>query len=134
MIIFIDTSAFIAVLNSHDLHHSRARQKWEELVSGENSLLCSNYILVETLALVQSRFGMDGLRIFQEDIVPILTIEWIDESAHKAAASSLLAANNRDLSLVDCVSFETMRRLGIKTVFTFDKHFREQGFKCLPSD
>jgi predicted nucleic acid-binding protein len=25
-----------------------------------------------------------------------------------------------------------MRELGIQTVFTFDEHFREQGFKLIP--
>ncbi|WP_051276324.1 Uma2 family endonuclease [Desulfovirgula thermocuniculi] len=36
------------------------------------------------------------------------------------------------LSPADCAFFATARRLGIKTVFTFDRHFAEQGFTCLP--
>ena len=32
----------------------------------------------------------------------------------------------------DCVSFETMRRLGIKNAFALDRHFSEQGFECVP--
>jgi predicted nucleic acid-binding protein len=37
----------------------------------------------------------------------------------------------RDLSLVDCVSFEIMRDLGIATTFSFDDHFAQQGFRRL---
>lgn len=44
----------------------------------------------------------------------------------------MLAANRRNLSLVDCVSFEVMRDLGVKDVFAFDPHFREHGFTCIP--
>jgi predicted nucleic acid-binding protein len=33
---------------------------------------------------------------------------------------------------VDCTSFEMMRELGIHNAFTFDRHFAEQGFTCLP--
>jgi predicted nucleic acid-binding protein len=44
----------------------------------------------------------------------------------------LLTADRRQLSLVDCSSFETMRRLGIKKVFSFDEHFREQDFEVIP--
>jgi predicted nucleic acid-binding protein len=33
---------------------------------------------------------------------------------------------------VDCVSFEVMRRLGIRRAFTLDEHFREQGFEVVP--
>jgi predicted nucleic acid-binding protein len=49
-----------------------------------------------------------------------------------AAMSALLAANRRTLSLVDCTSFEIMRESGLDTVFTFDAHFSEQGFKVIP--
>jgi predicted nucleic acid-binding protein len=45
----------------------------------------------------------------------------------------LLAANRRSLSLVDCTSFEVMRQAGLDTVFTFDLHFREMGFKVIPA-
>jgi len=132
MTFFIDTSAFLAVLNADDENHQKAKKKWEEFVSQEETLVCSNYVLVETLALIQNRFGMEGLRVFQEDVVQVLTIEWVDESLHQVGVASMLAANRRELSLVDCISFDMMRRLGIKTVFAFDKHFKEQGFECLP--
>jgi len=35
------------------------------------------------------------------------------------------------LSLVDCVSFEVMRRIGMNRVFCFDPHFEEHGFEVL---
>ena len=31
-----------------------------------------------------------------------------------------------------CVSFEMMRLLGLDTAFTFDAHFADQGFRCIP--
>jgi len=51
---------------------------------------------------------------------------------HRSGVSALLAASRRKLSLVDCISFEIMRNSGIKTIFTFDSHFEEQGFHCIP--
>jgi predicted nucleic acid-binding protein len=81
---------------------------------------------------MQRRLGLEAVRVFQEDILPLINIEWIDKETHQSGMSALLAASKRDLSLVDCVSFETMRTLGIKTVFAFDPHFAEQGFKCIP--
>jgi len=92
-----------------------------------------NYVLVETCALVQHRLGMKAIKLFQEDIVPVLRIEWIDKAVHHAAIGIMLAAERKEVSLVDCVSFETMRLLGVTTAFTLDKHFKEQGFICLPA-
>ena len=40
-----------------------------------------------------------------------------------------MAAGRRDLSLVDCASFEVMRRSGIRTAFAFDPHFGEFGYE-----
>jgi predicted nucleic acid-binding protein len=87
---------------------------------------------VESFALIQRRLGIAAVRVFQEDILPLINIEWINAGTHKSAVSALLAASRRKLSLVDCVSFEIMCTLGIKTVFAFDPHFAEQGFKCIP--
>jgi len=132
MSVFVDTSAFFAVLDADDGNHDAARQVWEDLLTQEAVLVCSNYVLVETLALVQRRVGIPAVRTFQEDIVPVLKVEWVDETIHQVGIASVLAAARKELSLVDCVSFEIMRRLGIKTAFVFDHHFEEQGFECLP--
>lgn len=132
MSVFVDTSAFFAVLDADDENHDTAKQMWEDLLNQKAVLVCSNYVLVETLALVQRRLGIPAVRVFQEDIVPVLNVEWVDEPLHQVGISSALTAARGGLSLVDCVSFEIMRRLGIKTAFVFNHHFDEQGFECLP--
>jgi predicted nucleic acid-binding protein len=130
--IFIDTSAVLAVLDADDDYHAAAKGAWGEILTSGSRLVASNYILVETFALVQNRLGLAAVRVFQEDIVPLLAIRWVDATIHAAATSALLAANRKKLSLVDCVSFEVMRLAAIKGVFTFDRHFHEQGFDCIP--
>lgn len=132
MTVFMDTSAFLAVLDADDANHERASQIWRELITQEETLACSNYVLVETFALVQNRLGMTAVRVLQNDILPMISVEWVDESLHRSGVSALITAGRRRLSLVDCTSFETMRRLGTQRAFTFDQHFAEQGFDCLP--
>jgi predicted nucleic acid-binding protein len=132
MMIFIDTSAFYAVLCAEDTNHPSARSIWTNLLTKGEELICTNYILVETLALIQNRLGIHAVRAFQEDVTPFLIVEWVSLEQHQAAVTALLIAGRRSLSLVDCASFEAMRRLGITTAFTFDQHFKEQGFTCLP--
>ena len=132
MSIFIDTSAFLAILDIDDEHHKPAEEVWKNILMSTESLVTTNYVLVETCALVQHRLGMAAVEVFHEDIIPVLRIQWVDHASHQAAAVIMLTAKRKKLSLVDCVSFETMRRLGIKTSFTLDRHFKEQGFKCLP--
>ena len=47
--------------------------------------------------------------------------------------SGVLGAQMRQLSLVDMVSFEVMRRAGIRDAFAFDDHFVRFGFRSRPN-
>jgi uncharacterized protein len=132
VIVFVDTSFFIALLTKDDRFHSQADQEWKSLLESESSLLCTNYTLLETFSLLQRRLGLEAVSDFQRDVVPILSVEWVDENSHEAGLAAVLTAKKKDLSLVDCVSFEVMRRNGIKNVLAFDKHFQEQGFHRMP--
>jgi len=38
---------------------------------------------------------------------------------------------DKEISFTDCVSFAIMRRVGIRTAFTFDRHFRDAGFQII---
>jgi predicted nucleic acid-binding protein len=129
--VYIDTSAFLAVLNADDRFHARARRRWQQLIEANLPLICNNYVLVETIAVLQNRLGIDAVMVFQSDVRPILTILWVDEDLHQRAVSALLAAQRRRLSLVDCASFESMRQTGLRQAFAFDVHFEEQGFEVL---
>lgn len=129
--IYVDTSAFLAIMDVKDINHLKAEMLWAERVKATR-FITNSYALIETIALVQSRLGLEALRTLSQDILPVVEIDWLGPEEHEEAVNSVLTANRRQLSLVDCSSFATMRRLRIETVFTFDEHFKEQGFKVLP--
>ena len=128
---FVDTSFFIALLSREDRFHSRADQAWKASLESDQTFFCTNYILLETFSLIQSRLGLEAVSEFQKDVVPILSVIWVEERIHEAGLAAVLTAKRRNLSLVDCVSFEAMRQKGIKSVLAFDRHFQEQGFHCV---
>jgi predicted nucleic acid-binding protein len=130
--IFVDTSALYAVLDRSDANHAAAKAQWSELLQGDDLLLVSNYVLIEMAALVQNRLGMEALRSLCDEVVPALAIHWVTEAEHTQATHAVLSANRRQLSLVDCSSFQVMRQRGLRTAFAFDPHFQEQGFELLP--
>jgi len=130
---FIDTSALLAVLDADDANHKVARPFWENIVAAGDTLVSQNYVLVETSAVTLRKLGLEALRVFERDIVPILRVVWVTRDIHSSAASAQFVASRRSLSLVDCVSFEIMRRSGIRTAFSFDRHFKEYGYEVLPS-
>jgi predicted nucleic acid-binding protein len=130
--VFVDTSAIYSGLDPNDISHAKAKAVWTTLIEEATPLLTNNYVLLETAALLQNRLGLSAVRALHEEIQPILEVAWISEHEHRTGVAEVLAAGRKKLSLVDCVSFETMRARGIRTVFCFDAHFREQGFKVRP--
>jgi predicted nucleic acid-binding protein len=124
----VDTSGLLAALNPADDNHGRASRTLLGLLESKQPLVTTNYILVETTALLQHRFGLAAVRRFQDDVAPMLALVWVDAELHAEATAALLTAARRELSLVDCVSFVCMRRQGLTRAFHFDRHFREQGF------
>ena len=129
MSVFIDTSAFYAILDRDDGNHSPAAERWGLLLDKGEALHTTNYVVVETSALVQHRLGMQAARLFTDDVMPMVAAFWITEAVHRLAAAAWLTSSRRKLSLVDCASFAVMRELRIRRAFAFDAHFSEQGFQ-----
>ena len=131
MNVYVDTSAILALLNANDDFHAKAAAIWIDLLDQSTRLTTNSFVLVETYALVQNRLGLDAVRTLAQNIIPIFEIKWIDNSLYQQTITTYLTANRRQLSLVDCSSFIVMYRLNINKAFTFDNHFREQGFEVL---
>jgi predicted nucleic acid-binding protein len=130
--IFVDSSAFLAVIDVDDRQHQSAQVCWRNILLENHALLTNNYVIVETVAITQKRLGLKAIRDLQQEILSLIPVEWIDEARHQAAIEMVLRADRRRLSLVDCSCFLTMRSAGIDTAFTFDPHFGEQGFTVIP--
>ena len=72
--------------------------------------------------------GFAAVHDFQSKIMPLLELIWVDSDWYTRATQRLFALNNRNISLVDSLSFEIMESCEITHAFTFDKHFPENGF------
>ena len=136
MKIFIDTSALIAYYNADDKHHEEAVEVMGKIERGNIPLTrfyITDYIFDETMTFMECvlrshRLAMDvGEALLSS---PFTTMLRIDEEAFQDAWRRF--AEMKGVSFTDCSSFAVMERLGITHAFTFDRHFREAGFKTLP--
>lgn len=129
---FADTSGFLAILDAADLNYARAHDVWTLVNTREDQIYSTNYVVVEAVALIHHRFGVGTVRKFCDEVLGVVIIDWVDENAHFAGLQGVLAGGRRGPSLVDCVSFEYMRRRSLTTAIAFDKHFSEREYE-LPS-
>lgn len=127
--VFVDTSAFYALMDHSDNNFEKAAELWKSFLERDFYLRTSNYVIIETLALLQSRLGFEAADLWYRDVLSLAEVLWIDGSMHNLAYELWLGFGRRKLSFVDCVSFVTMRHYKVEKVFGFDKHFTEQGFE-----
>lgn len=132
MSVFVDTSALYALFDRDDRGHAMAARGWRGLAGGSRPLITSNYILLETTALLQRRLGLPAVHDLDDQIVPLLTVRWIDESLHHRALARLRRMDQRDVSLVDCSSFELMEAEAIGDALALDDDFVTAGFRLVP--
>lgn len=130
--VFVDTSALFALISLNDENYDAALTILEDLIRKHALLMTNNYMIVECFSLLQRRLGIEAVRDLESKIVPLFHIEWVGKDQHAVAVQQVFSASRRQLSLVDCSGFETMRQLKIEKVFTFDGDFAEQGFTIIP--
>jgi uncharacterized protein len=132
--IYVDTSAFYALLDRSDQYHEQAKEQWPSLLEDHIALMTSNYVVSETISLLQHRLGFEAALIWHKDIMGIVEIAWTDASTHRKAIELWLNLCRHRLSLCDCTSYIIMRQHRIEKVFSFKKSYADQGFALLPQN
>ncbi|MEJ7797233.1 MAG: PIN domain-containing protein [Solirubrobacteraceae bacterium] len=131
MSVFVDTSALYALLDRADNVHPVARRAFERLLADEEPLLTHNYVVLETVALAQRRLGLGAVGVLRDALLAVMQLTWVDRELHGQALAATLASDRRNVSFVDRLSFELMRRRALRRAFAFDEHFAEQGFELV---
>jgi len=131
MNVFIDTCAFIALIDSDDDFHGLAFDLFSKASKDNADFLTSNYVMLETIFLLQRAIGLPAVKDFKKLMLPIVRIIWIDEKIHRESLNNLIAAEKKKISLTDYSSFYILDNYNIDKVFTFDNHFKEKNYKIL---
>jgi predicted nucleic acid-binding protein len=126
--IFLDTSAIYAWADAADPNHPIAVRHLRVILETGEGLLTHNYVLLESMGLLQARLGLTPAIKLAKDATTFM-IEWVDEELHASAIRELEGSKKRHVSLVDHISFLVMRRHHLATAFAFDPDFTSAGFR-----
>jgi predicted nucleic acid-binding protein len=134
--IFVDTAGWADPLMGNSPDHATMEAYYRRLIAEKRSLLTTNYVIAELVALLtsRSRFTRPQIIIIVNRIrgMPRLRIEHIDQATDAEAWMLLEHTADKDWSLVDAASFVLMRRFGVNEAFITDHHFNQAGFIRLP--
>ncbi|VVB97706.1 tRNA(fMet)-specific endonuclease VapC [uncultured archaeon] len=135
--LFVDTSAFLALVNEKDNNHLAAASFLEEIKNGKvriKKIITSDYIIDETLTRIRYAMGHKEAVYWGQDILSSKVIEKVDvgRELFEPAWELFKTYEDKKLSFTDCTSFAIMKKRGIEKVFSFDDDFERVGFKLLP--
>jgi predicted nucleic acid-binding protein len=128
--VFVDTSAWIALLNEDDIWHEKAHEVRLELIRQNYHLVTSNFILLELADALCSVLSRQNTVEFICDLklVKYLTIISLNDELFFAGITLYESRRDKDWGLTDCISFVIMQQEGITEALTTDKHFEQAGF------
>ena len=131
--VFVDTVYWVGRASQWDQWHERARQLSELL--GETRLVTTDEVLVEFLNFF-SRYGVEMRRravAVARQILRDANIQVVPQTraSFESGVALYERRSDKEYSLTDCISMETMRNHGLTQVVTNDHHFTQEGFALL---
>ena len=121
----------MALADPNDDFHDASMSAFDDVLADGETLLTHNYVIVETVALLQRRLGLAVAEEFQRSTQSSLLLHWITEADHHLAVERWRQHNTRRLNLVDCMSFVVMEMYGCDTAFAYDSDFETEGFRLV---
>lgn len=127
-----DTSALLALLWDDDERHPSAVEFRKR--NPQARFVLTELILAELATRGRVRVGARSAVDFTRDLLRSSRYELIlvDIDLIQGALGRMERYGDKRLSLTDCASFELMERLGIDAAFTFDRDFRDCGYRMVP--
>jgi predicted nucleic acid-binding protein len=131
MKLFVDTSAWLALNDRKDQYHAAAVEKFARIRLEQVKLVTSDYVVDESLTLIRMRTFHQAAIAFGDALLKssVAGLVTISDDVRLAAFELFRKYDDKDVSFTDCTSFALMKRLKLKTAFTFDGHFQQVGFE-----
>ncbi len=132
-IVFVDTWYWVALTNPNDQWHQAARVASKRIDSAR--LITTGEVLVEFLNFYSERGSI--LRQKAVDLTkkilgnPNVSVVPQTRDSFSLGLKFYESRKDKQYSLTDCISMETMRERQVKEVLTNDHHFEQEGFTIL---
>lgn len=133
--VFVDTSAYFALLDPADEHHAEAVAIIGQLTRHRYRHSTTNVLLIEAHALLLSELGIARAGQFIREMRAGNTVfVRVRASDEERAEHILLRYTDKHFCFADAISFAVMERLDIQVAFTFDRHFEHSGLTIVSGD
>ncbi len=128
--VWVDTSFLYALFVESDQYHRSASDVWRICTDERLPLVSSNLVVAEfgTLLAYHCGHGIAYSRVSLLLDTAFIRFAYADRQAERGAVLWWKRFTDQRFSMVDCVSFEFMRLLGMNRALSYDTDFAVAGY------
>lgn len=128
--VFVGTLGWIALVNTTDSFHSRAKDLYIRLLADGYRFITHQRVMLEIgngFSAIQNRPMAIGLqqKLQVTDHYELINL---NSELYEAAWKLFEERSDKNWGIVDCLSFVIMNQFGITEALTTDRHFEQAGF------
>lgn len=118
--IFLDSSYLIALIIKSDKYHPQAH-KLSSILKNE-SILINNTVLTEVLNSFSTKNNPEDISKIANFLLTIENIDYLESEDYKKAVD-LFKFYNQSINFSDCTILQTMEKMKVNTIVSFDSDF-----------
>lgn len=132
MRLLVDTGALLAYFLKRDQHHQAALAFVRQHPHAR--FVLTDLILAETVTRLRARADAPRAAAAGASLLESrrYSVIFADAALVRSGLARMEQFGDKRLSLPDCVSFDVIDRLGLDGAFTFDRDFRDCGYRVWP--
>jgi len=133
-LVFVDASAWIALMHTRDVYHDEAIVIMRRLLDADDILVVTNWTAYEALSFLKGRAGYDAASALGQILEDKELVWWepVTPEVEERALDMFWRFKDKTWGVVDCASLVVMALVGCQRAFGFDHHFveaaRQYGF------
>ena len=131
--VFVDTSAWLALINKSDAFHVKAKNIRDILLRDNIQFIVTDYVIVEVAnSLSKIPWRSSAIQLINSiQLSENTRVVEINKEIYNGAWGLYSNRTDKEWGLTDCGSFVVMKRYAITVAFTNDHHFEQMGFNIL---
>lgn len=130
--IFLDADAVVALARIDDSNHAKA-VKLQKLTN-ENTvkIYTSNFVVGEVVTVLSQRSGINiAIKVGEQMMAGDITIIYISKEQMESALQKFSKQTSKNSRFTDMANMVLMDIFKIDTIFSFDNHYYQNGYKLL---
>ncbi|MBI4036458.1 PIN domain-containing protein [Candidatus Daviesbacteria bacterium] len=128
--LLVDADAFVALVNSIDSNHQKAKLLRDQISDQEFSLMTSDPAFGEAITVISQDTGLESATLFAEEtLVSQVEIIEVDASLRRKALDIFKKQTSKNSRFTDCINMAIMEEKKLNTIFSFDVQYKKNKFK-----